>query len=175
MSETAQSVGVMLGKGATFPALGKTWKISAPDQNAKDRLEKLVVRVALDEVRRLKGALEPAAYQEAFSDVTRRLKEYRTWGTGWQTIVFDAANAHLYLWSLLQESHPEIDGETVLAICEDAPEEVAAVFVQVMPDFFTMLLAPVRNRIPPGKLAELDQLIARMPEQIRRTTATNSG
>lgn len=174
MSDSPQSVGVMLGKGATFGALGKTWKVSAPDQNAKARLEKIVAAEALNEVRRLKGTLDTAAYQEAFSDVTRRLKDYRTWGPGWQATVFGPSSAHFFLWSLLQGAHPDADEQTVLDICQDAPEEVAAVYVQILPDFFSILLEPVRNRIPPDKLAELEAIIASIPDLIRRSTPIRS-
>ncbi len=174
MSDGPQSVGVMLGKGCTLHALGKTWKVSAPDLNAKERLEKLVASAALAEVRRLRDTLDPAAYQEAFSEVTRSLKSYRTWGAGWQRVVFDPANVHLFLWSLLLDAHPDVTEEAVFAILGGTPEEVAAAYAQVMPDFFTMLLAPVRDRIPADKLAEMEAMIAGVPEQIRRTIPINS-
>lgn len=170
----ASGVGVMLGKGATFPALGKTWKVSAPDQDAKDRLEKLAAGAALNEVRRLKDSLGAAAYKEAFSEVVANLKNYRTWQPGWQAVVFHPENVHLYLWSLLQAAHPDVTEEEVLSVFADAPEEVAAAYAQVMPDFFTMLLAPMRDRIPAAGRAKLEELIAGVPDQIRRSAATNS-
>jgi len=165
----------MLGKGATLDALGRTWRVSAPDQDAKDRLEKLAAAGALNEVRRLKGVLDPVAYQEAFSEVTKSLRDYRTWGPGWQRVVLQTAeNVHLYLWALLQEHHPDVSEETVREIFAAAPEEVAAAYAQVMPDFFTLLLAPVRDRVPPAAMAELEAAIGSIPDRIRRSTPTNS-
>jgi hypothetical protein len=175
MADGTPGIGVMLGAGCELHALGRTWKVSAPDQNAKERLEKLAAATALEEVRRLKGMLDAAAYQEAFDRVTQNLRNYRTWKPGWQSVVFDPENAHLFLWSLLKGNHPDIDGDTVLAVFTDAPEEVAAAYAQILPDFFTMLLEPLAGRLTPELRAEVDAALARMVESLRRKpTPTNS-
>jgi hypothetical protein len=43
-----------------------------------------------------------------------------------------------------------------------------------MPDFFTLLLAPVRDRVPPAVMAELEAAIGSIPDRIRRSTPTSS-
>jgi hypothetical protein len=124
-----------------IPFKGKTYTVGQPDGEARKRLEKLVKKVAIDEVRALKDTLDAAAYAELFATRTASLKHYNTWRPGWQGIVFDPANAHLFLWSLLQAHHPNVTEAEVLAIGKESPEEVAYALAQVVPDFFTMLLA----------------------------------
>lgn len=124
-----------------IPFKGKTYKVGRPDGDAKGRLEKLVKKVAIDEVRAMKESLDPEAYRELFESRTRSLKRYDTWRDGWQAIVFDPANAHLFLWSLLQAHQPAITEKEVTALTAEAPEEVQLALVQVMSDFFQMLLA----------------------------------
>jgi len=148
----APGVGVMLGGGVELHALGKVWKVSAPDQNAKGRLEKIAAAHAIQAVRRLKSYLDADAYKEAFAEVTTGVENYATWRPGWQTVVF--GNPHLFLWSLLLANHEGLSEDTVLRIFAESPEEVAAAYAQVMPDFFDLLLAPVRGEIPPDMLAK---------------------
>ena len=159
-------IGVMLGKGAELRALGRTWHISAPNQNAKQRLEKLAARTALENVRQLKDVLDPAAYKETFDTVTSGLGNYRTWRPGWQAVVFDPANAHLFLLSLLHEQHPDIAEADVMAIATDAPEEVAAALAQVLPDFFQLLLEPVRANLSPADLEKIMAALAELPRRL---------
>lgn len=177
----AGGVGQMLGSAGT-PAeivVGKTkWLVGHPDQAAKARLEKLVAKAALDEVRRLKDVLDPGTYREAFAEAVATLKDYRTWRPGWQRIVFDPAYFHLYLWSLLQEHQPQASEDDVREICERAPEEVRAAVAEVMPGFFRMLLADLEGHAPEETLrqvaAGLDKTFAAMRERPTPTPATSS-
>lgn len=179
MSEPKENPGVggMLGAAGPCPEipLGKrVWKVGHPTQAAKARLEKLAAKVALDEVRRLKDVLDPAAYREAFDAVTQNLKSYRTWRPGWQAVVFDGANGHLFLWSLLQEHHPAATEADVLALCREAPEEVAAALAQVIPDFFGVLLGEVRADLSPEDLAKVDEALTAVRERLTPTPANTS-
>jgi arylsulfatase A-like enzyme len=167
-------LGVMLGKGAEFRALGRAWKISAPDQDAKERLEKLAARSGLEEVRRLKGTLDPAAYKETFAEVTVSLPKYKTWREGWQAVVFDPANGHLFLWSLLQAAHPDVTEAEVLAATADAPEEVAAALAQVLPDFFQVLLAKVLPNLSPADAAKVVEAMATLRARLAPTPTSST-
>jgi hypothetical protein len=165
MSESGGTpgVGVMLGRGAeiVLPS-GKKWKVGAPDQFAKWRLEKLAAKVAFDEVRRLKDVLDPATYAEAFGEVTRNLKSYRTWQPGWQSVVMSPANQHLVLLSLM----PDATEADVLSIFAEAPEEVAAALAQVLPDFFTLLVEPLTAHLSPTELATVNGALASLRERL---------
>jgi hypothetical protein len=139
---------------------GRNWRVGRPTQDAKARLEKLVAAVSLEEVRRLKDVLSPAAYQEAFKAAMAALPSYHTWQAGWQAVVFDSANAHLFLWSLLQEFHPQVSEAEVRGMLAEVSEEVEAALAQVIPDFFQMLV---------------DDLVARMAAAIRQATPEDAG
>jgi hypothetical protein len=159
-------VGVMMGHGVeiVLPG-GKRWKVGAPDQAAKARLEKLAAKVALDEVRRLKDTLDPAAYAELFGEVTRNLKSYRTWQPGWQSVVMSPAGQHLFLLSLM----PDATEADVLGIFATAPEEVAAALAQVLPDFFTMLVEPLTAHLSPADLEKVTAALAALRAQLTHT------
>lgn len=173
MPGDSPGLGVMLGKGAEIVCGGKAWKVGAPDQFAKERLEKLAAKVALEEVRRLKGTLDHAAYQEAFGEVVRDLKGYRTWQPGWQAVVMAPAGQHLFLLSLIQGPHPDATEEDVLGLFRDAPEEVAAAYAQVLPDFFTLLVAPLRQLLSPADVAKVEAALAALRARLA-PTPTNS-
>ena len=167
-------VGVMLGGGAEIVCGGRTWKVGAPDQDAKARLERLAAKSALDGVRELKGTLDPAAYQEVFGEVTRNLKNYKTWQPGWQAVVMSPAGHHLFLLSLIQGPHPDATEDDVLAVFAQAPEEVAAALARVLPDFFTLLTAPLRRHLRPAELAKVDAALAELRARLTPTPASSA-
>lgn len=169
----APGVGVMLAAPAEIKVGKTTWVVSPPDQDAKARLEKLAARAALEEVRRLKPVLDADAYAEAFRAAMDALPSYRTWQPGWQRVVFDPANAHLFLWSLLQAAHPDATEEDVVKLHADAPEEVAAAYAQLLPDFFRLLLAPVLPRLDPAARAAVEAAVADLRRRLT-PTPTNS-
>lgn len=169
--------GMMTGTPGACPEIqagGKIWKVGHPRQAAKGRLERLAKKVALDEVRAMKGILDPAAYKEAFEGVTNNLRKYDTWREGWQAVVFDPNNSHLFLWSLLQEHHPDITEAQVLEICTLAPEEVRAAFAQVIPDFFQVILKDVMNRLSPDQLATVTAALDALRDRLTPTPANIS-
>ena len=175
MSDAAPGANVVLGGGAEIVLpTGRVWKVGAPDQAAKRRLEQLAAAVALNEVRDLRGVLDPAAYQEAFSEVTRNLKSYRTWQPGWQSVVMSPAGQHLFLLSLIQGPHPDATEDDVLGIFAEAPEEVAAALAQVLPDFFTLLTVPLRHLLNPGQLARVEAALAELRARLTPTAPSTS-
>lgn len=143
-----------------IPHGGTVWKLGRPDQDARARLEKLAIKVAVDQVRALKGVLDPGAYQELFGDVTRNLGRYATWRDRWQEVVFDPANGHLFLWSLLQAHHPAVTAEQVLRLIAEAPEEAELALAQVLPDFFQVLLSAALELVPAADRAGAERVAA---------------
>lgn len=137
-----------------IPHGGTVWKVGRPDQDAKARLEKLVKRAAIEQVRALKDVLDPPAYREAFDRVTNNLRSYDTWGEGWQAVVGDPAHAHLFLWALLQAHHPTVSEEQVKRLADECPEEVGFALAQVLPDFFRAFLVTLLAKVPPERRAE---------------------
>lgn len=177
MAEATPGVGVVLGAAGAAPEIrsgGKTYTVAHPTQRAKARLEKIVKAAALNEVRELKGVLDPAAYQEAFAEAVKSLPDYKTWGPGWQRVVFNPANGHLHLWSLLQEHHPDADEALALELSRGAPEEVAAALAQTLPDFFQMLLAEVEDKLPPETAAEVRGALAELRTRLAPTPPTTA-
>mgnify|MGYP001605268688 FL=1 len=173
----ADSPGIQqqLGSDSALPEIpykGTLYKLGRPDQDAKGRLEKLVKRVAIDEVRALKDALPPAAYAELFAERTKNLKQYDTWREGWKATVFEPANAHLFLWSLLQAHHPTITAADVLALATEAPEEVSYALAQVMPAFFRMLLEGIA--LTPDQQQALEEKLSEFRERLTPTPKTPS-
>jgi hypothetical protein len=170
MSESSAEnpgLGVVLGSAgspAEIHHAGRVWKLGHPDQRAKERLEKLVAKVALDDVRRLKDVLDPDAYAEAFGQVTGNLRAYKTWREGWQKIIGDPGNGHLFLWALLLEHQPGATESDVLDVARGSPGEVAAALSQVLPPFLRMLAAEVLEAAPaearPALQASLDAAIS---------------
>lgn len=161
-----------------IPHNGTVWKVGRPDQDAKARLEKLVKKVAIDGVRALREVLEPGAYREMFDSVAQNLKQYDTWRAGWQAVALDPANAHLFLWSLLQAHHPNVTEAQVLALGRDVPEEVGFALVQVVPDFFRVLLSEALVGVPAAKRAEVEPIfeaaLATLRDRLTPTPATPS-
>lgn len=177
MSEPTAAPGVqqMLGADSALPEVpygGTVWKLGRPDQAAKARLEKLVKKVAIDEVRALKDALDPAGYAELFEAKTRSLRRYDTWRDGWQSVVFDPANSHLFLWSLLQANHPQVSESQVKQLAAGAPEEVLYALAQVMPDFFRSLLAGLE--MTPDQQTAVDAALESLRERLAPTPASTS-
>lgn len=175
-----ESLSHVMGSAADPPEIpyaGKLWKVGAPDQAAKQRLEKLVQAASLEEVRRLKDVLPPAAYQEAFAEATRSLPDYRTWGAGWQRLVNDPAHAHLFLLSLLRGPQPWAAEGDARGMSRDAAEEVRAALALVTPGFFETLLADALDRLPPGEqreavAAETGRLLAQLRQPPAPPTPT---
>ena len=151
-------VQTLLGAAGACPEIphqGKVWRIGHPTQRAKAVLEELAVAKATAEIRALKNVVPADAYSELFAELTTRISagDFRTWGTGWQRIVFGGVNAHLFLLSLLREHHRDATEDDARSLAANEPEQVQAALVRVVPGFLSLLLAGLplspdqRNRI----------------------------
>ena len=177
-------VTTMLGNSGACPEIvvdGKTWRIGHPTQRAKAELERLAVAMAVAEIRALKEMLPADAYQETFRELTDSIaaKHYRTWGAGWQRVVWGPQSAHLFLLSLMREHHPqatELDAQTIAAA---EPEQVIAALVQVVPNFVALLLAD-RPEVTPEQRTQIvgvvEEAVKRLslsqPQPIHATSAS---
>lgn len=142
---TPPSVQNTLGAAGACPEIpldGRVWRVGHPTQRAKAALEEFAAAAAVNEALALKGVLPPAAYQELFAATARdvQAKAFRTWGPGWQRVVFDPLNSHLFLWSLLRENHPDATEADARRLMAAEPDRVSLALARVVPDFFRMLL-----------------------------------
>lgn len=140
------SVSTMLGSSGACPEIrlnGKVWKVGHPTGRAKACLEQLAVASAFAEVEALQGALPAPSYQKAYRELLASVaaREYKTWGPGWQRVVWGEMSAQLFLLSLLRENHPEATEEDALTVAAGAPEQVSLALVQLIPNFITLLLS----------------------------------
>lgn len=144
--DEAPSVTTLLGSSGACPEVrhnGKVWKIGHPTGRAKACLEQLAVASAFDEVEALQASLSPQRYQKAYRELLASVaaREYKTWGSGWQRVVWGEMSAQLFLLSLLRENHPEATEEDALMLAGAAPEKVSLALVQVVPTFLALLLS----------------------------------
>ena len=140
------SVQNTLGAAGACPEIpldGRVWRVGHPTQRAKAALEEFAASAAVNEVLSLKGVLPAAAYSELWAQTARDVqgRSFRTWGPGWQRVVFDPLNAHLFLWSLLRECHPDATEADAKRLMAAEPERVSLALARVVPDFFRLLLA----------------------------------
>lgn len=163
-----------LGAAGACPEIsfqGKTWKVGHPTGRARSVLEELAVAKATAEVRSLKTALPPDAYAEMFTELCGRISagDYRTWGAGWQRIIFGTQNSHLFLLSLLRENHPEATEADAKAIGFGCPEEVQLALARVVPDFFALLLQGLP--LSPEQKAQMEGLVAEVVARLKAPSA----
>lgn len=134
------SVGDVLGAAGaspTIPCNGKVWKLGHPTQAAKDRLEKLVVAEALENVKAAEtGVLEidKANRESLFAAIRQR--KFRTGGEEWVQTFSRPEGQVMFALSLLQEHHPDATAADVLELLTDAGDAFAAALLQVVPGFF---------------------------------------
>jgi len=175
------SVQTMLGAAGACPEIvfqGKTWKIGHPTQRAKAVLEELAVSKATAEVRALRSVLPADAYSELFAELTNRISagDYRTWGPGWQRIVFGGTNAYLFLLSLLRENHKDAAEADAKALAVGEPEQVQTALVRVVPGFLSLLLDglplnPDQRRQIESTLLSAFPSLSQPPQPFMRTNA----
>ena len=151
--EPSPNVMTLLGASGACPEIranGKVWRIGHPTGRAKSELEQLAVLSAFAEVRSLKDVLPPDAYAEAFRELTASVaaKSYKTWGEGWQRVVWGPASSHLFLLSLLRENHPQATEDDARALAVAEPEAVALALTQVVPSFIRLLLNDRKDITP---------------------------
>lgn len=147
MSEPQQppSVGVMLGAAGPCPEVehgGRAWKVGHPTERARVELERLAVQVASRSIYELEAALPPQEFKKASETFVRAVsaKRYKTWGEGWQEIVFSPENLHLFLLSLLRQNHPDATEDLAQELISACRLQVSVALAQVLPDFIKLLL-----------------------------------
>ncbi len=149
----AETVGTVLGAAGACPEIelnGKVWKIGHPTQRAKAELEKLAVGTAVAEMMELKDVMPEASFKALFSELTDSIaaKHYRTWGPGWQRVVWGPQSTHLFLLSLLRECHPNASEDDARQLAAAEPEQVTAALLQVIPNFVSLLLLSDKRITP---------------------------
>jgi hypothetical protein len=164
------SVTTMLGAAGACPEVrhgGKVWKVGHPTQRAKACLEQLAAAQALAEVTVLKGIVPPDQYAELYQSVRDAItaRHYKTWGEGWQKIVWGPMSAQLFLLSLVRENHPDATEDDVLAMAGGAPEQVAAALALVVPPFVSLLLSD-RKDVTPEQRAAIMGVAERVASQL---------
>ena len=175
MSDGAESPSVttMLGAAGACPEIrhdGKNWKIGHPTQRAKACLEQLAVASAFDEVEALEATLSPQRYQKAYRELLASVaaREYKTWGPGWQRVVWGPMSAQLFLLSLLRENHPDATEDDALTLAGAEPGRVSLALAQVIPSFLALLLSDRKDVTP-----EQRQKIMGVAEQIAKQFGTS--
>lgn len=168
----SESLGTFLGAAGACPevtANGRTWRFGHPTQRAKSELEKIVVQKATDAVLELKPVLPPASFKALFDGLMAEIRrgDFKTWGAGWQSYVFDPQYAHLFVLSLLRECHPDAAEADVVELVAAEPERVQVALAQVVPDFFALALAGVR--LTPDQRAAADQAVEAIRATLRAT------
>lgn len=172
MADPIPSVGDVLGASGACPtveACGKVWRVGWPTQRAKACLEELAAAKAVSEVRALKPALPPDAYAELFGELIAGISSgaYRTWGSGWQRVVFGGGNSHLFLLSLLRENHPGATEQEAKDVAAGDPDGVAAALARVVPGFFDVLLRGVP--LPPEQMEQARAAARTLAAELLRT------
>lgn len=139
---------------------GKQYPVSPPTLRVLDRIEKLVVRRAIDSIEALQDVLTPAEYAAQSQELNSliRAKEHGTGGKLWAT-EFTAEGGlrgvMLLLWACLEEARdPKVEGidfEDMPQVFAESPD-ASAIVAQVMPDFTRAV--GQRRKIPTAKLEE---------------------
>ncbi len=134
------SVGDVLGASGAPPTVtsnGKTWKVGYPTGGAKDRLEKLIVADAWENIQAAKlGVPEVDDEMVKSFHTSVRNREYRTGGSLWSAAFSRLDGQVKFYLSLIQEHHPEATAEDVVALMADQPDEFMTAMEIVTPRFF---------------------------------------
>jgi len=133
---------------------GQTWKIGYPTGRAKDILKKLFIRQATDDVISLKNVLDGEQYAEMFESHRLALQsgKFEPFKPGWNAVMQSPNGGSLFLLSLLRLNHPNATLADANGITMDKGDELALIIDQVMPDFFSVLVADLK--ISPEKRQE---------------------
>lgn len=154
------SVQDALGNAGTLPVVdwkGTKYQLSFPDQKAKTALEELVAQQAVNECRKMKGVLDPAAYAELWNETVTAIqtRQHRTLGPLWNKTVTagGVASASKIMWALFQLKHPTLTEADVVSMIREEPEQTTAALLRVIPSFFEMVGREAG--LPPEAIADL--------------------
>lgn len=132
----------------------KTWTISWPTQDAKTRLNNLLIGVAEENVNKSNKGLSPARRERADADFSAALRhgDYKTWGPGWLAEYNTPRGQLMFLLSLLRETHPRATEADAASLFRDAGGAVTRALLRVAPPFFSLLIddmptAPMANSV----------------------------
>jgi hypothetical protein len=178
MSENAPppaSVADCLGNAGPAHVLrfrGAAYPVHAPTPAAVARVERLIVRRAMDSLEELREVYSPAewaAEQDALR-VAVRTREHRPGGRLWNAeMQADGAGRSLVyvLWAGLTEA-ADLPFEVAQAMLTHAPDEAMLAVAAVLPDFTSRVAERLGQ--PPAKATALRAKAEAEAEAIRRRT-----
>jgi hypothetical protein len=176
--DDAPSLGTILGgSGAPFPVehAGRTYRIAAPTNQARDVFHKLVVAAAL------KGAQQAEIDMPGLGclDQFRRdyaAGKYKPGASGWREYGTGEKGNALFLAALLYQHHPDITPDAAEELYEAQPDAVGVALAEVMPPFFDILGAD--TRLPPplraGFRAGAEEMRKKVAEAVSLTPPAGS-
>lgn len=125
--------------GPSFEALGKKWRLSFNDQDAKGQLEELIRAHVVREEIKTKRALGGDEGDRYWREEVKPLLDsgyYAMFSPGWVSIMKSQAGVGMFLQSLLMKHHPEATLDTAIELFLGEPEQVIAAVEVIAPDFF---------------------------------------
>jgi hypothetical protein len=158
---------------------GKVWKVGWPTQKAKAELETLVVKVSKENLAQLRDAYTEEEYREEDAALRALIRggHFKTWGSLWRTVNDSPDGMPLFLCSLLKAHHPDITIATARELWTESPEDAVDALVQVVPDFFTLLIASLPETeeartaaVNEWKTGPFAKLVERQQQRTRKTT-----
>lgn len=141
--QPVSSIGDVLGSAGEPPIIvwkGKEYKVAYPTLATLDRMEKLIARRAMNELKELQGAIPDDQYM-VLSDQIQSLivaRHYRVGGQLWAKMVSGPEGILLYLQSYLQEHQPTISEDDVKHMAADEPKQVQNAIAMVTPHFLAL-------------------------------------
>lgn len=140
--------GAMAALGAEVPPPvvqwnGKAWQIGHPTQGAKALLERLVLQSIEANLEASRGVLSEKRFaaEDAKVSAIVQARAWATFGAAWLAALNGPMSFPLFLCSLVQQHHPEFTPEAAQAMWLAQNRECRTALVQVLPDFFPILLA----------------------------------
>jgi hypothetical protein len=140
---------------------GRDYPVGEPCPAVVDRIEKHVIRAALDGLEEAKGAMTPAEQRRADDALQAaiRTRQHRPGGALWAAEMAADGGVRglvLMLWSCMAEAHegkdrPPPTPDDVWAMYHEANAEVLAAAALVLPDFTRR--AGERRKLPPAAIA----------------------
>lgn len=121
---------------------GKQWKIGFPTESCRKEIERLIVAQASGEIMALKGIVPDAEFEAHMAGFRESLiaGEYKAPLGRCFKKAFDNDMVLVFL-AMVRQKHPEATKTDAIGIMRDCKEAAKLAIVQVMPDFFAVLLA----------------------------------
>lgn len=163
-------VAAMVGTPPTIhEASGKVWRVGFNTQDAKGRLEEAIrshiIRNALKAKRLLGGDEGEEVYDAAIEKIDGG--HYLTFALGWRKTLRSDSGAILYLYSLLQEHHPDVTEVDAERLLRTESEQTHAAIRAISPDFW-VAMAIQKGESP----ANAPALAAAIVSELAKTATT---